>query len=72
MRYVPVSVQYWPYNVIFAWQYLENSTLFSIGGGGEDRARSYTVLNIKKAPWQKKCPVFQRFLAVVYSIAFDV
>jgi hypothetical protein len=26
----------------------------------------------KKAPWQKNCMVFQRFLAMVYSVAFDV
>jgi hypothetical protein len=31
-----------------------------------------TVLDIKKAPWQKKCPVFQLFLAVVYRAAFAV
>jgi hypothetical protein len=32
----------------------------------------YTVSDKKKAPWQKKCPVFQGFLAVVYSVAFTV
>jgi hypothetical protein len=32
----------------------------------------HTVLDIKKAPCQKNGPVFQRFLAVVYSVAFDV
>jgi hypothetical protein len=26
----------------------------------------------KKAPWQKNGLFFQRFLAVVYSVAFDV
>jgi hypothetical protein len=32
-----------------------------------------TVSYIKKiAPWQKNCPVFQQFLAVVYSVAFEV
>ncbi len=34
-------------------------------------ARS-TVLDIKKSTMAKNCPVFQRFLAVVYSVAFDV
>jgi hypothetical protein len=31
-----------------------------------------TVLDIKKAPWRKNCPVFQQFLAVVYSVVFYV
>jgi hypothetical protein len=30
------------------------------------------VSDIKKAPWQKNFLVFQRFLAVVYSVAFAV
>ncbi len=29
-----------------------------------------TVSDIKKAPWRNNCPVFQRFLVVVYSVAF--
>jgi hypothetical protein len=32
----------------------------------------YTVSDKKKAPWQKNGSVFQRFLAVLYSVAFDV
>jgi hypothetical protein len=31
-----------------------------------------TVSDKKKAPWQKYGSVFQRFLAVLYSVAFDV
>jgi hypothetical protein len=31
-----------------------------------------TVSDKKKAPWQKNGSVFQRFLAVLYSVAFDV
>jgi hypothetical protein len=31
-----------------------------------------TVSDKKKAPWQKNGLVFQRFLAVLYSVAFDV
>jgi hypothetical protein len=26
----------------------------------------------KKAPWRKNCPVFQQFLSVLYSVAFDI
>jgi hypothetical protein len=31
-----------------------------------------TVSDQKKAPWQKNGSVFLRFLAVRYSVAFDV
>jgi hypothetical protein len=35
------------------------------------KLRFYSIRH-KKAPWQKNCPVFERFLAVVYSDAFNV
>jgi hypothetical protein len=31
-----------------------------------------TVSDKNKAPWQKNGSVFQRFLAKLYSVAFDV
>jgi hypothetical protein len=37
-----------------------------------DTSKYITVSDNKKVPWRKNCPVVQQFLAVLYSVAFDI